>query len=247
MRHHLLRTLIGLPVKTGLAGCLFRTSSMCKYLCNYTRPTSSFLISSRSNSSPILVVQLQYSSFRSAGTRSSHTVARFIRRTSITVMKVLASSLLVGAAAAAAVSPQQYVLQQSESIAHELKDAVSKPFHHLQDSFDSMSAETRAIWDEVSMMFPEAMNQANFISAPKKHTRRPDSQWDHIVKGADVQSIWVEGKNGQKEREVDGRLEDYSMRVKKVDPSSLGVDPGVKQYSGYLDDDKEDKHLFYCK
>jgi hypothetical protein len=34
--------------------------------------------------------------------------------------------------------------------------------------------------------------------------------------------------------------------VKAVDPSKLGVDPGVKQYSGYLDDNENDKHLFYC-
>jgi cathepsin A (carboxypeptidase C) len=36
------------------------------------------------------------------------------------------------------------------------------------------------------------------------------------------------------------------MRVKKVDPAALGVDK-VKQYSGYLDDEEEDKHLFYCE
>ena len=161
-------------------------------------------------------------------------------------MKVLASSFLVGAAVAA-VSPQQHVLQQAENVAHDLKDAVTKPFRHIQIPFDSMSAETRAIWDEVSMMFPEAMDKASSIPPPKKHSRRPDSQWDHIIKGADVQSIWVENEKGKKEREVDGRLEDYSLRVKKVDPSALGVDPGVKQYSGYLDDDEQDKHLFYCK
>jgi L-rhamnose mutarotase len=28
---------------------------------------------------------------------------------------------------------------------------------------------------------------------------------------------------------------------------ALGIDPGVKQYSGYLDDDENDKHLFYCE
>ena len=31
-----------------------------------------------------------------------------------------------------------------------------------------------------------------------------------------------------------------------MDPSSLGVDPDVKQMSGYLDDNENDKHLFYC-
>ena len=96
------------------------------------------------------------------------------------------------------------------------------------------------------MMFPESMDKASFFSTPKKHTRRPNSHWDHIVKGADIQSVWVENSKGEKEREIDGKLEDYSLRAKKVDPSGLGVDPGVKQYSGYLDDDENDKHLFYC-
>jgi cathepsin A (carboxypeptidase C) len=41
-------------------------------------------------------------------------------------------------------------------------------------------------------------------------------------------------------------LEQYNLRGKKVDPSKLGVDT-VKQYSGYLDDEANDKHLFYCK
>ena len=95
-------------------------------------------------------------------------------------------------------------------------------------------------------MFPEAMDKASFFSAPKKHTRRPDSEWDHIIKGADVQSVWVENANGEKERDVDGRLEAYNLRAKKIDPSNLGVDPGVTQYSGYLDDEENDKHLFYC-
>ncbi|KAK6542396.1 hypothetical protein TWF694_006351 [Orbilia ellipsospora] len=40
-------------------------------------------------------------------------------------------------------------------------------------------------------------------------------------------------------------MHNYSMRGRVVDPSSTGVDPGVKQYSGYLDDDKNDKHLFF--
>ena len=44
---------------------------------------------------------------------------------------------------------------------------------------------------------------------------------------------------------IDGKLESYDLRVKAVDPSSLKVDPDVKQYAGYLDDNENDKHLFY--
>ena len=96
------------------------------------------------------------------------------------------------------------------------------------------------------MLYPGAMDEASFLSTPKKHNRRPDSHWDHIVRGADVQSVWVENENGEQEREIDGRLSAYDLRAKGVNPELLGVDPKVKQYSGYLDDNDNDKHLFYC-
>ena len=156
-------------------------------------------------------------------------------------MKSLASWLLIGAVSAAA-SPQQQVLQPPR----QASDIWTQPLHSLQESLKSLTGEARAVWDEVAMMFPEDMAKASLLSLPKKHTRRPDSHWDHIIKGADVQSVWVESENGGQERDVDGNLESYNMRSKKVDPSSLGVDPGVKQYSGYLDDEQNDKHLFYC-
>ena len=103
------------------------------------------------------------------------------------------------------------------------------------------------MWDEVAMLFPEEMSKASFFSAPKKHNRRPDGEWDHIVRGEVVQNLWVENEEGEQEREVNGKLGSYDLRVKKVDPSVLGVDPDVQQYSGYLDDNENDKHLFYCE
>jgi len=106
-----------------------------------------------------------------------------------------------------------------------------------------MTAEARAIWDEVSLLFPDAMEKASFFSSPKPNTRKPDSTWDYVMKGADVQGVWIENSNGQKERETEGKLDTYNLRAKKVDPSKLGVDT-VKQYSGYLDDEENDKHLF---
>lgn len=164
-------------------------------------------------------------------------------------MRVAASALLVGAASAA-VAPQQQVLKFPEQVTEQLKDlksnSWSKPLHKFEESLKSLTGEARAIWDEVALMFPESFEKASFFSAPKPHTRKPDHEWDHIVKGADVQSVWVENAQGEKEREIDGKLENYNLRVKTVDPSSLGVD-NVKQYSGYLDDEEEDKHLFYCE
>ena len=175
-------------------------------------------------------------------------------------MKVATSALLIGAAAAAT-TPQQQVLKAPHDAVNGLKDASSHvsdsmkhaseswadQLHNLGDSLSHLTGEARAIWDEVAMMFPEAMDKASFFSSPKEHTRRPDHEWDHILHGEDIQSVWVENAKGEKEREIEGKLEAYSMRTKKVDPSALGIDPDVKQYSGYLDDNENDKHLFYCK
>ncbi len=157
-------------------------------------------------------------------------------------MRVAASALLVGAASAA-IAPQQQVFKFPTKPASE---DWSKPLHSLQESLESLTGEARQLWDEVAMMFPESFDKANFFSSPKPHTRKADSEWDHIMKGADVQSVWVENSKGEKEREVDGKLENYNLRTKKIDPSELGVDK-VKQYSGYLDDEENDKHLFYCE
>ena len=163
---------------------------------------------------------------------------------SVDKMKVLASSsLLIGACAAS--SPLQHVLQAPKQAAEAL--AKSKPIDNLQKSLKSMPAEARAAWEEVAMIYPEALEQALHVPPPKKHTRKPDSEWDHIIRGADVQSVWVKNEHGEDERDVDGKLEAYDLRTKKVDPSALGVDPNVTQFSGYLDDNDNDKHLFYCK
>lgn len=188
------------------------------------------------------------------------------------IMRLLPATLLVGAASAAA-PPMQQVMgihrDQVEDLAQhgsnivedwakqgasafeewtkKGSDAISKPFQKLKDDFSSLSDEARELWEEVANHFPNTMDHAPMLSLPKKHTRRPDSHWDHVIRGKDVQSIWVTGTDGTKEREIGGRLEAYDLRVKKVDPSALGVDPNVKQYSGYLDDNDNDKHLFYCK
>lgn len=37
-----------------------------------------------------------------------------------------------------------------------------------------------------------------------------------------------------------------SSKIRKFDVSSLGVD-NVTQFTGYLDDEQQDKHLFYCR
>ena len=160
-------------------------------------------------------------------------------------MKLLASTVLLGAAAA--VPGQQQVLQNPfKHVSNPIPDSWTKPLNSLAHAMEGMTDEGKKIWDEVAMLFPEALDQATFFSQPKPAVRRPDSKWDYIMKGVDVQNIWVDKADGELEREIDGKLENYNLRAKKVDPSKLGVDT-VKQYSGYLDDEEEDKHLFYCK
>lgn len=75
----------------------------------------------------------------------------------------------------------------------------------------------------------------------KRITPRSDDTWDHIVVGADVAE-----QIGKSVASSSSPLADFRLRANAVDPSELGVDT-VKQYSGYLDNDAEDKHLFYCK
>jgi cathepsin A (carboxypeptidase C) len=167
-------------------------------------------------------------------------------------MKLLASTLLLGATSAA-ITPQQQILKDpfkgeplAKGATKPISQTWSKTLHSLAESMKDMTSEAKAAWDEVALYFPEDMEKATLFSSPKPHSRKPDNTWDYVVKGADVQSVWVENSKGEKEREIDGKLESYNLRAKKVDPSKLGVDT-VKQFSGYLDDEENDKHLFYCE
>lgn len=154
-------------------------------------------------------------------------------------MRVASSALLLGASTAALAHDQQKVLGGAG-------DALKKPMEHLSSVFGEMPAAAKGLWEEMSLLVPGFYEKAsNMISYPKAHSRRPDSEWDHVVKGADIQNMWVE-TDGVKHRKVGGSLEAYNLRAKSVDPSELGVDK-VKQFSGYLDDEADDKHLFYCK
>ena len=171
-------------------------------------------------------------------------------------MKLLASSLALAAVVAAQAPVQQPLGQVAqpnlgeqihdkvEAIAHKIEHAAADPLKKIKSMLGQLSDEAVAAWEEVAMLYPEDMSRLEMFKQPKPHSRRPDSHWDHIIKGADIQKVWVENAKGEQERDIEGKLENYNMRIKKVDPSVLGVDD-VKQYSGYLDDEDEDKHLFY--
>lgn len=165
-------------------------------------------------------------------------------------MRLSTSALVLGAASSAMAFQDQKILNDPAS-----KPAVSfgSDFESfassLKESFGELTADAKALWDEISLLAPDAMEafkaHAKDIK-PKKNNRKPDSHWDHVVKGADVQKLWTESESGESRRVVGGKLSNYSLRAKSVDPAKLGVD-SVKQFSGYLDDDEKDKHLFYCK
>ncbi|KAK3939928.1 putative carboxypeptidase Y precursor [Diplogelasinospora grovesii] len=165
-------------------------------------------------------------------------------------MRIASSTLFLGAASAASFQQQaQHVLsgdfdKAMKPIADSFADAAtSKPVKNFEDTFRDMTAEAKALWDEIKLLVPDsAFESSTWFSSPKPHKKRHD--WDHVVKGADVQKLWVQESDGESHREVGGRLEDFNLRVKSVDPSKLAVDT-VKQYSGYLDDEANDKHLFY--
>ena len=180
--------------------------------------------------------------------------------TQYTTMRLSTSALVLGAASSALAAQNQKVLGNPShnkplgvdvhKIADKISeldfDAWSKP---LKEAFGEASSEAKAVWDEVTMLAPDAVDAFKkqvFGPKPKKSSRIPDNKWDHVVHGADVQSVWVKNDKGESHRKVGGKLENFSLRAKKVDPSKLGVDK-VKQYSGYLDDNENDKHLFYCK
>jgi cathepsin A (carboxypeptidase C) len=167
-------------------------------------------------------------------------------------MRFAPTALLASAASASLLGGHhrdaaQRVLSGGAEAVRPLADALASggPMKSLQDVLRSMTEETRALWEELQLLAPGIFDKLTFLSYPKPHIKRPFAQWDHVVRGADVQAVWVDGNEG-KHREVDGPLDTYNLRVKAVDPSKLGVDD-VKQYTGYLDDEANDKHLFYCK
>lgn len=160
-------------------------------------------------------------------------------------MRLSTSALALGAAATALGASDQKVLNGGKNDhTFAVDSGIESWASSLEHVFGKVTDEAKGIWDEVSMLMPEAVEafKKSAIGAPPKPaTRRPDHHWDHVVKGAEVKKVGVSSEGAP----LSGQLDNFSLRTKKVDPSALGVDPGVKQYSGYLDDDEEDKHLFY--
>ncbi|SCU86482.1 LAFA_0E01024g1_1 [Lachancea sp. 'fantastica'] len=133
------------------------------------------------------------------------------------------STLVAGALAASSV--QAASLQNVFQANTLLDKAISALGLNEQQVLDSVPKSIQKVWGEMGMLFPKETSELEFITKPKsKINSKPDSEWDFVVQ----------------------EHPEHKLRVNKVkDPKVLGIDPGVKQYTGYLDVEEEDKHFFY--
>lgn len=99
---------------------------------------------------------------------------------------------------------------------------LAKAADALNTPMSALSDDIKTLWADMYMRFPKAASNLQFWSAPKGFKTKSD--WDFRVQNEN--------------------LPNFTLRVKKNDPSVLGIDT-VKQYSGYLDVTDEDKHFFY--
>ncbi|KOS18535.1 Carboxypeptidase Y -like protein A [Escovopsis weberi] len=162
-------------------------------------------------------------------------------------MRLSTSALVLGVASSAMARHDQKPLGGPATTLDHIFNDFDAWSASMKEHFGEITAEAKAVWEEVNLLAPDALEAVKRRSQkirPKKHNKKPDSKYDYVVKGADLQKMWAEDENGESRRVVGGKLDNYQLRAKKVDPKSLGVD-SVKQYSGYLDDNEKDKHLFY--
>lgn len=161
-------------------------------------------------------------------------------------MKLSVASTLSLALGASALYPnpaQQILGASNEEVPAFLTEAIEQAKAAL-GGFE-IPLDAASVWVEVAKLFPgDTVAALQSLASPKtkakeKTRRRPDSEWDHIVEGDQMMSA-MSGK-------IDGheKLKGTRLRVKK--PNGLGIDEDVKQYSGYLDVDDDDKHFFFCK
>lgn len=101
-------------------------------------------------------------------------------------------------------------------------DVLAKIAQYLNEPVELIPAEAVQTWAEMFMELPDQIARLNLKSNPKKATK-DDSKFDFHV--------------------TDARVPNHKLRVKST-PEDLGIDT-VKQYTGYLDVEDEDKHFFY--
>ncbi|KAK9457307.1 Alpha/Beta hydrolase protein [Dipodascopsis uninucleata] len=118
--------------------------------------------------------------------------------------------------------PKPLHASESEAVGLDTLGSLGEALKALGASMHGIEPETADLWAEMQQDFGDVVDQLTFVSKPKPATPRDAKDYDFHVTASN--------------------LPGYSVRVKK--PSDLGVDK-VKQYSGYLDIEEEDKHFFY--
>ena len=94
--------------------------------------------------------------------------------------------------------------------------------------FDRLPSEIKKLWNEIPMLFPQQFSDLQLVSKPKHRVKAK-----HERKTPDFVALSDD-------------LENYQLRINRIrNPEKLGVDPGVKQYTGYLDVEDQDKHFFF--
>lgn len=128
---------------------------------------------------------------------------------------------------------------------------LSSSYSQLKALYGDIPPEAIPIWNEMAELYPGDTLEAvqKLVSKgfkPKQASKRPDSDYDYIITGDELESMFVtqKGTGERRKKFSSGNFKNKKLRVKK--PDSLGVDENVKQLSGYLDVD-DDKHFFFCE
>lgn len=101
-------------------------------------------------------------------------------------------------------------------------ELVSQAAEFFNEPLRNIPSEVISAWNSVGAENSEKLKQSLQLSSPVKATHRADDTWKHIVTKEEYPN--------------------HKLRVKQ--PYELEID-SVKQYSGYLDLDAEDKHFFF--
>ena len=104
-------------------------------------------------------------------------------------MRLSTSALVLSAAGSAVGFQGQKILggSGSDKPIVDLDGDVGSWMKPLEKFFGEITDEAKVLWDEISAIAPEtveAFKKQALGARPKPASRRPDSHWDHVVKGA---------------------------------------------------------------
>ncbi|KAG2735733.1 hypothetical protein G9P44_001947 [Scheffersomyces stipitis] len=110
--------------------------------------------------------------------------------------------------------------------------------------FSSYPAEMAEAWKSMREVFSPAELQAKIDQYNSKLSVSSQKLNNAVKDFSTFTKETVAGVEAQFEQLSHPKFSDYSMRIKKTKPESLGLDT-VNQYTGYLDVNVLDKHFFY--